>query len=266
MKEIVPAPLDPDEIKANLKTERIGKNVIVYKSTSSTNDLAWQYAKDRKNDGVAIFTEEQDAGRGRGNNRWLSATGQSVLCSILLLDCGLAAELLTLTCAVAVAETVGRFGRYEARIKWPNDIILNEKKVAGILVEAKTTKGSTDYVLGIGINCHQRPETLPEEIKDTATSIDIESKTTCNRNLLARRLLVAIDDWLIAAKPGSEKVVDKWCRLSTLLHRRVTLQYNNRKFSGNCMGIDPLKGLILQLDRGGTRFFNAAHTSIVKTE
>ena len=264
MTRIASDPLDPDEIKANLKTRRIGVDCVVYNRTSSTSNIAWEYAENKQNNGVVIFAEEQTAGRGRGANKWFSGWGESVLCSIVLLDCEIAAELLTLTCAVATAEAIGRCGNYEPKIKWPNDVIVNERKIAGILVESKKQNSRANYVLGIGINCHQTPDTFPADIKNAATSIDVESNATCDRNLLAKRLLISIDDWLVAASQDSEKVVQRWHELSTLLGQAVILRYNKRKFTGHCIGIDPAKGLIVQLDTGGVRFFDAAHTTIIR--
>jgi BirA family biotin operon repressor/biotin-[acetyl-CoA-carboxylase] ligase len=184
----------------------------------------------------------------------------AILCSIVLSGSSLNGELLSLVCAVAIAETIGR----RAKIKWPNDIILNGRKVAGLLCEAKQTGGTTAYVIGIGINCHQKKDSFPAELQETATSIDIEKKTTCDRNSLAKRLLSSIDHWLKAAEKKSSKVTDRWSRLSVQLGHRVTLLFNGKKFTGNCIGIDPKKGLILQLDRGAVRMFDAAHTTIVK--
>jgi BirA family biotin operon repressor/biotin-[acetyl-CoA-carboxylase] ligase len=250
--------LDPDRIKAN--TGRIGRQILVYNSTLSTNDIAAEYAKGKENDGLAIFAEEQTAGRGRAGTKWVSKQGDSILCSILLADCTLNPELLSLTSAVAVADAVGG----EARIKWPNDIILNGKKVAGILLESKTDNGSTIYTIGVGINCHQRIESFPAELQSIATSIDIESGLICDRISLAKRLLSSIDHWLEVAEKNSEKIIDQWRKLSIQLGHRVTCIYDGRKFIGNCIGIDPEKGLILQLDTGGTRFFDAAHTTIAK--
>lgn len=252
--------LDADKIKANLDTESIGKKILVYKSTSSTNDIAAEYAGNRKNDGLVIFAEEQTAGRGRAGNKWLSGKADSILCSIVLTGSSLNGELLSLACAVALAEAIGR----RAKIKWPNDIILNGRKVAGLLCEAKKTASTIAYVIGIGINCHQKNDSFPAELQETATSIDIEKKTVCDRNSLAKRLLTSIDYWLKAAEKKSNKVTDRWSRLSVLLGHRVTLLFNGKKFSGNCIGIDPEKGLILQLDGGAVRMFDAAHTTIVK--
>jgi BirA family biotin operon repressor/biotin-[acetyl-CoA-carboxylase] ligase len=256
--------LDVDKIMANLTTERIGGKVLIYDSTSSTNDVAAEYAKIKQNDGLVVFAEEQTAGRGRAGNKWLSGRADSILCSIFLVENKINAELLSLTFAVAVAETIGRPGRSQAKIKWPNDIILNGKKVAGILLESKMDNGDSAYIVGIGINCHQKKESFTNELQQIATSIDAESHSISDRNFLARRLLVSVGQWLKIAANSSEKVIDRWRKLSIQLGHRVLLVFNGSKFMGHCIGIDPEKGLILQLDTGGIRMFDAAHTTIAK--
>jgi len=261
-----PAPdlFDPDKIKANLNTKRIGREIHVYNRTSSTNDIALRYAQDKRNDGLAIFTEEQTAGRGRAGNKWHSKRSDSILCSILLFTNKLNAELLSLTCAVAVAEAIGKPFRSPAKIKWPNDIMLNGKKVAGILLEAKPNKNENISIIGIGLNCHQQKNDFPAELQQIATSIDIESHSIVDRIHLAKRLLGSIDHWLEAAEQNKREVIDQWHSLSIQLGHRVTLLFNGKKFAGNCTGIDPEKGLILHLDSGGIRMFDAAHTTIAK--
>jgi len=259
--------LDPDKIKANLKTKRIGRKILVYHQTSSTQTIAAEYAKNKQNDGLVIFSEEQTAGRGRADNKWYDSRSDSILCSIVLSTGGsrtAPTELLSLSCAVAVAEAIGSSAKGEAKIKWPNDIMLNGKKVAGILLESKTDNSGKTCIIGIGINCHQKKDSFPEELQSIATSIDIESHSTCDRISLAKRLLTSMEHWLEVAAQTRERVIDQWRNLSVQLGHRVKLIYNSREFSGNCIGIDPEKGLILQLDTGGVRMFDAAHTTIVK--
>ncbi len=274
--------LDPDIIKGNLKTKRIGRKILVYNSTSSTNDIAAEYAKDKSNDGLVIFAEEQTAGRGRAGNKWLSKQADSILCSIVLTNSRLDCELLSLTCAVAIADAVGKIGSGEAKIKWPNDILLAGKKVAGILIErlnGLTVERSSvlpsnhftvsplnrfTYIIGIGINCHQKKDSFLPELQPIATSIDIEAGTICDRNLLAKRLLASLDSWLETAEKNSKDVLEQWCQLSIQLGHRIKLIYNGKKFTGHCIGIDPKMGLILQLDSGGVRMFPASHTTIAK--
>ena len=256
--------LDPDKIKSNLKTKRIGKKVIVYKSTSTTQTVASEYARSEENDGLVIFAEEQTAGKGRANNKWQSKFAESILCSIILIAEKINVELLSLTSAVAVAEAIGKSASGQARIKWPNDIILNGKKVAGVLLESKTDSGVNIYIVGIGINCHQKKGSFPAELQPIATSIDMENHSITDRILLAKRLLTSVEHWLEVAEQKSERVIDRWNNLSIQLGHRVKLIYNGREFSGNCIGVDPEKGLILQLETGGVRMFDACHTSIAK--
>jgi BirA family biotin operon repressor/biotin-[acetyl-CoA-carboxylase] ligase len=256
--------LDPDKIKLNLRTTRIGRKIIVYNSTSSTQKIAAEYAKNKDNDGLVIFTEEQTAGKGRGDNKWYSSPSESILCSVVLTDNTLNSDLLSLTCAVAVAEAIGKSAKAEAKIKWPNDIMLNGKKVAGILLESKTASSGNTCIIGIGINCHQQKDSFPVELQPIATSIDIENHSVCDRILLAKRLLTSMEYWLEVAAKKSEKVIEQWHKLSIQLGHRVRLIYNGKEFSGNCIGIDPEKGLILQLDTGGVRMFDACHTNIAK--
>lgn len=256
--------LDPDKIKTNLKTKRIGRKILVYDSTSSTNDIAAEYAKNRQNDGLAIFAEEQTAGRGRAGSKWLSGRADSILCSIVLTENRLSTELLSLTCAVAVAETIGETGGSHAKVKWPNDIMLNGKKVAGILLESKADKGRNACIIGIGINCHQKKDSFSARIQPAATSLDAESNSVSDRILLAKRLLCSVEHWLEAAEQNGEKVIIRWRELSIQLGHRITLLFNGGSFTGHCIGIDPEEGLILQLDTGGVRMFDAAHTAVAK--
>ena len=256
--------LDPDKIREGLKSNRVGTKILVYDSTSSTNDVAAEYARNKQNDGLVIFAEEQTAGRGRAGNKWLSGREDSILCSIVLIEDKINAELLSLTCAVAVAEVIDKSGRSRAKIKWPNDIMLNGKKVAGILLESKMDNGGSTYIVGIGINCHQTKASFAGELHQTATSIDAESHSISDRNLLAKRLLVSVGQWLKVAANNSEKVIARWRELSIQLGHRVSLIFDGSKFIGHCVGIDPEKGLILQLDSGGVRIFDTAHTTIVK--
>jgi len=257
--------LDADTIKANSPTAGIGTEILIFKSTASTNDIAWEYAANRKNNGLCIFAERQEAGRGRGPNKWLSGAGDSILCSILLLDCKCGPELLTLASAVATAQAINKCCRLDARLKWPNDIIIKGKKVAGILLESRNADGRSNYVIGVGINCHQAEDFFQQhKFRMPATSIDIQSDATMDRNLLAAELLASLDEWLSIAQDDSSQIIDTWSRLSSQLGHHITVEYNQRPFTGNCIGVDPAGGLILQLDDGGVRMFDAAHTTIIK--
>jgi BirA family biotin operon repressor/biotin-[acetyl-CoA-carboxylase] ligase len=262
---VVTDQLDVDVIEGSLSPAIVGRRVLVYKSTSSTNDVAWEYGRNASNDGLAVFAESQSGGRGRRGNKWLSASGQSILCSILLMDFVCPGELMATVSAVAVAEAIAKICKVDARIKWPNDVMIDGKKVAGVLLESRPGKNGSDYVIGVGINCHQPKEFFENtELLMPATCLDIETGSFINRNHIAGELLKAFDNWLEIAKSHPSKIIDRWTSLSTQLGTLVTVEYNQQRFSGNCIGVDPAAGLILQLDKGGVRMFDAAHTTIVK--
>jgi len=257
--------LDVDIIKADLNTGGIGSEVLVFKSTSSTNDVAWDYANNQSNHGLCVFAEHQSSGRGRMGTDWQSESGDSVLCSVLIFDGGLSADLLTLSSAVATAEAISDLSGKPAKIKWPNDVMIDEKKVAGILLESRTIDDKAAYVIGIGINCHQDKRFFQGvELQMPATSIDIHSGRRVDRNKLAGKLLTSLQIQFEQARNDPDKIIDRWRQLSSLLGHHITVQYNQRQFKGNCIGLDPARGLILQLEAGGIRMFDAAHTRIVK--
>ena len=160
----------------SLDTLRLGRRVLVYDRVDSTNDLAAQLADDPANEGIAILANEQTAGRGQHGRTWLAAPGQSVLLSLLVAPppelCRPA--ILTAWAAVAVCITVHQTIDRPARIKWPNDVLLQNRKVCGILIESVAVRragsvsdrrippvanapGSPCFVVGIGLNVQQMP-------------------------------------------------------------------------------------------------------------
>ncbi len=259
------AAIDVDIIEAGLNTRLVGNKILLHKATSSTNDIAWEYASNPDNDGLCIFAEQQHAGRGRRRNKWLSPPGCSILCSILLLDTACAGELLTLTAAVAVTDAISKHLGHKANIKWPNDVFVNGRKVAGLLLESRPGPTAVDYVLGIGVNCHQERDFFETaQLHNPATSLDIETRSTVDRNILACDILNALEHWLDVMQTGPQDIIAKWKANSSLLAHHVVLEHDRRRFAGNCIGIDPARGMIVQLDTGGVRAFQAAHTTILK--
>lgn len=259
--------LDPEAIQSHLSTTRLGlgRAVLVFRSTSSTNDVAWEYSRNIAHDGLCVFAEEQTAGRGRGHNRWLAPPGESILCSVLLMDCPIHVELLTLAAGLATANAVRRHTHLAARIKWPNDVLVHDKKAAGVLIESRRRGARYDCVVGIGVNCRQDGLFFQSGgFAYPATSLDLETRRRCNRNRLAATLLNELDRCIAVALSDPSALVDDWQRLSSQLGRHLVVETHGRRFAGVCVGIDPTRGLILQLHSGAVRMFPAAHTTIVK--
>jgi BirA family biotin operon repressor/biotin-[acetyl-CoA-carboxylase] ligase len=287
-------PLDFDVIKTKLDTHRIGRKILIYKSTASTNDVAHRYADGgEKNDGLVVFAEHQTAGRGRRGHKWFDGKSKSILCSILLFETHITPDLMAIIAAVACAKAIDKCRRHQAKIKWPNDIFVNDKKLAGILIEKKAkyctdskkdpcvVRGSSEatfndlqtsrresnntnwyYIIGIGINCHHQPSDFPEELAHIATSVDIECGVVCDRNLLVKRLLFGFEQCLKIAQENPDEIVEKWYKRSMLNGKRITVEHNGKHFTGVCLGVEPSQGLILQLERGGVKMFEAATATI----
>lgn len=255
-------PLDVDRIETAREKARLGRKIVLFKSTASTNDIAWRYAANPSHDGLCVLAESQSKGRGRRGRSWYSQPGQSILASILLTDVSIPAELLTLTAAVAAAEAIRIQCDLPCRIKWPNDVLINGKKVAGVLVESKMIRKQPHFVIGIGMNCHQSPAFF-EGYNLPATSLSAETGNSIDRTELVCGLLAALEQWLDKAR-DSRTVTARWQQQSDLLGRHIVIESDNRCFSGFCRGIDPAEGLIIHLDSGAVRIFSASQTSILE--
>ena len=171
-------------------TTWVGKELYYYKTIDSTNVKAAECAKDGCGHGTIILAEKQEAGRGRRGRSWSSEEGSGIYMSLVLRPT-LApqnASGLTLVAAVAVAKAIAVATESTARIKWPNDIVMNQKKVCGILTEMSLDgQEIASVVVGIGVNVHQKD--FSKELADIATSIDKETGSYHSRGRLIEEIL-----------------------------------------------------------------------------
>ncbi|MBW1745028.1 MAG: biotin--[acetyl-CoA-carboxylase] ligase, partial [Deltaproteobacteria bacterium] len=172
-------PITADEIRQGLCTNVLGrKNIIYLKETDSTNTRAKELATQGAPEGTLIIAEKQTNGRGRRGRSWFSPPGGGIYFSLILRPAISPGETprITLMTAVVLAETLISLMKLKLRIKWPNDILVNGKKLAGILTEISTEMDAVNYiVVGLGMNVNTRFEKFPSEIKKNATSILIET-------------------------------------------------------------------------------------------
>ncbi|HCO18584.1 MAG TPA: biotin--[acetyl-CoA-carboxylase] ligase, partial [Tissierellales bacterium] len=184
-----------DEIKGELTASVIGKKLIYFQSIGSTNDKAKELAA-KAEEGTVIVAEEQTSGKGRLGRSWSSPGRKGIYASIILkpdMEPFNAAKL-TLLGAASVALALEDCG-IESQIKWPNDIIIGGKKVAGILTEMSCELGIVNYIiLGIGINVNQSVEELPPELVDKATSLRIAEGKAIKRKYLLAQVLNRLDE------------------------------------------------------------------------
>jgi BirA family biotin operon repressor/biotin-[acetyl-CoA-carboxylase] ligase len=231
--------MTPEAIRSRLESRVIGRRISCVETCASTNDLAWKAALEGAPDGTAVFAEEQTRGRGRFGRTWGAPRGKAVLCSVVLRP-EIEAErvpLLTAMGALAAADVVGE----EARIRFPNDVMLDGKKIAGVLVEARFISSRPDlFILGIGLNVNAHPPGVG------ATSMG----PRMSRVAAARGLLEALDDWYARLGGSLRDYRKAWRERSFILRRRVRVVQGGRALSGVVDEVDPIDGLVLRLDSG----------------
>lgn len=242
--------LCPDQVEWQLATRRVGRRVAVWNRVTSTNDLAARAAGSRTNDGLVILAEEQTSGRGRRGRTWVAPARSSLLMSVVLfppesLD---RPAWLTALGAVAVAELVEAATGHEARIKWPNDVRVRGRKIAGVLVE----RGSSSIV-GIGLNVNLSEQDLPEDLAARATSIRLLTGEQFDRSELAHRLIVRLDElYDQGVTRGPDDLTRLWQARFEPLGRLVRVQTASAEYRGRLVDADLQRGLVLDGPRGGT--------------
>lgn len=263
----IPDPLNPERIRQGLQTARIGCRLLVFEHLASTNDKVWDDVNTPEADGLCIFAESQSAGRGRRGRTWYSAPGQSLLFSILLKGGRLSADLLVLASAAAIAQALSALPIPSVQIKWPNDVLIAGRKVCGILCESKTVSAQVWFVVGIGINVHQDRGFFEEnQLADSAVSLALETEAPIDRNSLAASLLNALDHWFSVSRYAPQQMLEVWKRYNRQIGSQIRILENQQEFCGTCLDIDPVKGLLVQLNHGPVRFFRAANCTVIPFE
>lgn len=239
------ARLCPDQIEDGLPTEagRIGRRVAVWNRVTSTNDLAARAARSTANGGLVVLAEEQSAGRGRRGRAWSAPPRSSVLMSVLVFPAGAMAEPAWLTAlgAVAAAEVVSEWTGLPAQIKWPNDVRVGRKKVAGVLVER-----GAGSVVGIGLNANLAPDDFPADLRAASASVRTLAGVPVDRSELARALILRLDArYEEARREGVGRLAAPWRDRSEHLGRPVVVSTPTGPLCGRLDDLDLWDGLRL---------------------
>lgn len=188
--------LNSEELRYNLNTTIIGTKIINFKQVDSTNQQAKKLALEGAENGTVIIAEEQTAGKGRRGKAWISPPSTGIWMSIILRPSVMPenASMLTLVAGLAVCKAVREITNLEASIKWPNDIVVNGKKICGLLTEMNSEIDFINFVvIGIGINVNV--EEFPEELDNIATSLIIEGGQSYKRKKIVKRTLEIFEDY-----------------------------------------------------------------------
>jgi BirA family biotin operon repressor/biotin-[acetyl-CoA-carboxylase] ligase len=259
-----PVRLFADIIQDNLRTNIIGREIIILERTTSTMDIAKKMLKEGAIEGTTIFVEEQTHGRGRSGKEWFCKSGKGLLLTVVLRP-AIQPEnsyILMLFTAVAIVQTIRDMFKLPVEIDWPNDLVINKKKLGGIIVETQDhTEQSKNYIVGIGINVNLKKHELPEQIDQPATSLTIEKEAFIDRTNFAKALLQNLDSWYLILKDERyEHIIEKWQEFCMNIGSRVNVRNTKKEFAGIFLGISNNGELILQLDNGRKKKFKVEHT------
>jgi BirA family biotin operon repressor/biotin-[acetyl-CoA-carboxylase] ligase len=243
--------LEPDEIKAGLKTKLIGKNIQYLKETESTNMIARGIAPSVE-EGTVVIAELQTGGRGRLGRKWISPEGGIWLSIIIKPKIQLMyASRITLLAGVAVAKIIRSYG-LAARIKWPNDVLIDGKKICGILTEMEAEMDMIEYcVVGIGIDANVDTEAFPEDYRESSTSLKKELGHEIVRVKFVQELLLEFDElYQKFLKDRFSSILEEWRNMSDTIGEWVKITTQSRTLYGEAIGIDSEGALIIETSDG----------------
>ena len=251
--EKLPDILVPSLVRAELSHGEIGHKIVHYFRTESTNSAALQLDAQNGPHGTVIIAEEQTAGRGRLGRNWYSEKSKGIYTSIILRPplSPAAAPILTLLAGVAARHAVRSATGLEADIRWPNDLLVNGKKVCGILTEMKAEVDRLHMVvLGIGINVNH--SSMPEELQEIATSLALEGGRSYSRLQILAELLRDVERYYqMFLQEGNAAIVREWSAASSYAQgKRVHVKAGGSDYSGVTAGLDVSGALKILRDDG----------------
>ena len=250
-----PDVLHADDLLSRLDDARvIGRDIRVFESTTSTNDVIEKLAHDGVKEGVVVLAESQTRGRGRLGRQWMSPAGKGLWFSVLLRPDlpPQATTQLTVASATALRRALAAETGLRPEIKWPNDILLSGKKVCGILTELSAEVDRVKYViLGIGVDVNLNTADFPAELRDSATSLKAELGKALSRAELAVEILRQLDaDYAKIIAGGFAAIADEWEEHCTTIGRQVTIRAGDREVRGRAESLGEDGALLVRTEHG----------------
>ncbi|MCG7343051.1 biotin--[acetyl-CoA-carboxylase] ligase [Sporosarcina sp. ACRSL] len=253
----IPDIVNAANIRRFLQTKTYGTTIDYYKSCDSTQNLAHDFAQAGALDGTLIISEEQTAGKGRLSRPWNSTAHKGIWMSLIIRPSLMPqqAPQMTLVAAVAIVRAIENVSGIEATIKWPNDIMINGKKMTGILTELQSEPDRVKaIILGIGMNVNHEEEDFPKELRDIATSL----KIACGKKIDRAKLIAEILGFLelytkMYEKHGFGPIKLLWESYSNTAGKQIRAVMLNETIEGTALGISEDGLLELKLDDGTVR-------------
>lgn len=246
----------------------VGWKIYYYSETGSTNDEAFNLGIAGAPEGTVVVADSQLKGRGRFQRSWHSPAGTNIYTSVILRPSLKISESsrIPVMAGVAVGDVLDRYCPGSISLKWPNDILVNEKKVSGILSQAKITAKRIDFiVLGIGINVNMKKELFPEDIRDTATSLALEAGREIARQDVLISLYENLEKWYKQLTlNGFGSVKSRWLRMTSMIGRNVQVVFKDEIIEGKATDMDDNGSLILMVNENKTIQISAGDATVKK--
>lgn len=259
------SPEDQQWIQSQLQAEHIGREIITYDSVDSTNDIAKRLVGESDKEGTVILADSQTQGKGRLGRTWYSEENVGIYLSIFLKPSLPPEQIaqITLVAGVALVQAVNEFSRARAYLKWPNDIFLNGKKVAGILTENCQKNIHSGVILGIGINVNHAH--FPVHLQHIATSMAMENGEIFERLPLITFLLNHLDQgYQSFLNEGISATIDQWNLNSDMFGKHISLTQGTQTFSGTAMKLDEEGHLVMLVDNGEKIAFDSGEVTLLE--
>ena len=233
-------------VDANLNTDFIGRNLEYYARLTSTNDEAWELIAEKIPNGSVIITDNQFKGRGRFGNEWISTPSMGLTFSLILH--GLQnLQKLPLMIGVSICEALKEFD-FELKLKWPNDIILDDKKIGGILCESKNINNVKTIVVGIGMNINEKVDDFPDNLRKKAISLSMVANKTFQRERVLANILNHIEKNLDLLKEKNLELFKKWESFCNHINKEVTFHNNDINVKGRFLNISNEGNAIIEIN------------------
>ncbi len=252
----LPDLLLPAEVTAGLETRCVGREVIYFDQTDSTNAQARILADAGAVEGTVVIADNQSGGKGRLGRNWFSPSGVNLYLSVILRPTisPRFATQMTFLSAVAVAQAIEATGSFSPQLKWPNDVLLAGHKVAGLLNELNAETEQIHYlVLGVGVNLNMTAEQFPSDLRCPATSLLLDGGKIVSRRQFTQSLLSSLDQLYTSyLSQGFQPLKEEWERRCNVINQWVEVDYQSHQQVGQVTGVDETGALLLSLAGGIT--------------
>lgn len=256
-----------NEIINHISKENPWRDKIQFFETiTSTNDVLKQMALQGAPEGTVLVADSQSGGRGRLGRTFLSPSGVGIYLSVLLRPACMPGELMHLTCgsALAACNAIEQTAGFRPGVKWTNDIVYRKKKLAGILTELGLNQdGSTAYaIIGIGINCTQKPEDFPPELRGIAGSLKMVSGREIDRALVAAKMIEGFYEMNRGLLQKKSQMISDYRKDCITLGQEISVVRNGFNRHGKALDVDEDGALLVAYEDGSMETVNSGEVSV----